>query len=175
MTDNAYPNGELRSLIDQQRADTSRWQNGENHSPNPNVDPNSLSGNSEMPDVERISETSVESGPKVEKFVAKVFTSSENNIEGAKVLLQDGEFHVVGNVALEAEDGFVVEWRTGRKSIEKKAHYELVVVAAEDDECPKHPGQPKVGCEGCEAYEEFKRQDRPDPLDDDSIYGPSEN
>ena len=129
-SDNAYPNEELTGLIDQQRVDTSRWQDSQNHSPNPNVNPAELHGTSDVPPVDRTSETSVNSATDREggEVVAKVFTGSEDIIEGAKVLLSDGEFQVVGKVVTDAEDGFAVEWRTGRKSIEKKANYELVIV-----------------------------------------------
>lgn len=125
-SDNAYPNGELTGLIQQQREDTSLWQNTQNHSPNPNINPAELHADSNVPAVDRAPEVAMSN-----TIVAKVFTGADEKIEGAKVLLQDGEYQVVGKVELEAEDGFLVEWRTGRKSIEKKANYELVVVAAE--------------------------------------------
>lgn len=132
MSDKAYPNNELIKLIEDQRRDTSDWQNTENHSPNPNIDPYSLDVDDDMPGVDRTMETQV---------TAKVFVSNIDNIEGGKVLLSSGDFHVVGKVVVDAEDAFSVEWRTGRNSIEKKANYDLVVVANEDEA--------QFGCRKC--------------------------
>lgn len=123
-TDNAYPNSELESIINDQREDTSTWQNAQNHSPNPNLNPDSVKADDDMPDVERTMEAEV---------TAKVFANNLDNIEGSKVLLSSGEFHVIGEVVYDAEDGFAVDWRTGRKSIEKKANYELVVVEGPEE------------------------------------------
>lgn len=143
-TDNAYPNNELTHLIDDQRDDTSAWQNQQNHSPNPNLNPDSLNADETMPDVERNMETEV---------TAKVFVSDINNIEGGKVLLASDDFQVIGKIVTDAEDGFAVEWRTGRKSIEKKSNYDLVVVASEEEDgdsysrCPAC-GDPSDYCRG---------------------------
>lgn len=152
-TDNAYPNNELTDLIDGQRQDTSSWQNKQNHSPNSNLNPGSVHADETMPDVDRTME---------EQVTAKVFTSDVENIEGAKVLLASGDFHVVGEVTTDAEEGFAVEWRTGRKSIEKKANYDLIVVAVEE---------PEFGCTKC--GEKFKGWDS-DSLCQDCAGGPVE-
>lgn len=130
-SDNAHPNGELVDLIKQQREDTSNWQNAENHSPNGNLNPASLEADDDMPGEDRTMETTV---------VSKVFVTDINNIEGGKVLLAADEYQVIGKVITDAEDGFAVEWRTGRKSIEKKANYDLVVVAEKSDKCEKCQG-----------------------------------
>lgn len=121
-SDNAHPNGELTELIEQQRKDTSDWQNAENHSPNSNLIPEGHHAEEELPSVDRFMEDSV---------TAKVFVEDPNDIEGGKVLLASGPYNVVGELVADAEDAFAVQWRTGRKSIEKKANYELVVVSAE--------------------------------------------
>lgn len=125
MSDNAYPNKELETLVQDQRQDTSQWQNDQNHSPNPNLNPSSMEADDHMPSVERGMEAEV---------TAKVFVEDPENIEGGKVLLASGDFQVVGQVLVDAEDGFAVSWRTGRTSIEKKANYELVVVEGSEDE-----------------------------------------
>lgn len=124
-TDNAHPNGELTELIEQQRKDTSDWQNAENHSPNSNLIPEGHHAEEELPSVDRFMEESV---------TAKVFVEDPNSIEGGKVLLASGPYNVVGELIADAEDAFAVQWRTGRKSIEKKANYELVVVEPAEEE-----------------------------------------
>lgn len=100
-SDNAYPDNELINMIQEQREDTSEWQNQENHSPNSN-NPSTI--------------------------VARVFLNHDEQVEGSKVLLQKDDQQIIGKIVVDAEDGFMVQWRTGQKSIEKKANYELIIV-----------------------------------------------
>lgn len=131
MDANAYPGGELMAIEMEKRNETAAWEDAQNRQPIDAENPAQPAGFAVPP---------ATGGPIPGQgadglmMAANVYANDVTG-ENGLVELSKGNLRIAGKVLASDDDSFIVEWEDERRTVERKADYDLVITAAGSTQC----------------------------------------